>query len=312
MPLVRLNISGSTLAARGAARKRLARAVDALPDGAPVIVLIHGYKFSPRLDEHDPHTHILSLDPRSCWKAVSWPRQLGLGAGRGPEPLCVALGWEARGSLWQAYTSAAAAGAGLAELINLVRIRRPGRPVHVLAHSLGARVALTALPHLRPGAMGRVVLLAAAEMRSRAASLLDTPAGRALEVLNVTSRENDLFDYMLEWLVAPHRWGDRALGQGLGQASAPTPRWLDLPIDHDGTRGALAALGLPIPPADRRICHWSVYLRPGVFDIYRAVLADGMPFDRLRAVLPAKPAPRWSRLVQPPALPLPFPRGETS
>jgi pimeloyl-ACP methyl ester carboxylesterase len=309
MPLCQVNIVRGTLDRPGETTERLRAALTGLAPGAPVIVLIHGYKFTPRRAAHNPHTHILSLEPRPCWKAVSWPRRLGLGAAGGPEPLCIALGWEARGTLWQAYGRAAEAGAGLAELIAAVRAARPGAEVQVLAHSLGARVALAALPHLEPGAMGRAVLLAAAETRGRAACWLAGPAGRAVEIVNVTSRENAVFDGLLEWLVAPHRWGERALGRGLGGRD---PRWVDLAIDDDRVRAALAALGYAIPAPDRRVCHWSVYLRSGLFDVYRAVLSGALPLDRLRAALPV-PAMDGPDRPGPFALPpLPLPRGETS
>ena len=309
MPLCQVNIAGDRLAAPEAAREVLAAALRGQPPEAPVVVLLHGYKFSPSVAAHDPHTHILSLDPRPCRRAVSWPRRLGLGQPGGPEPLCLAVGWEARGTLWQAYGRAAAAGAGLAELVGLVRALRPGTSVQALAHSLGARVVLSALPHLEPGTMGRAVLLAAAEMRNRAARALDTPAGRALEVLNVASRENELYDALLEWMIAPHVWGDRALGRGFGRRAGP--RRLDLRIDDAGHRAALAGLGFAIPGADRRFCHWSVYLRPGLFELYRAILAGAVRLEGLAGALPP-PATERSRLLQRPGAPLPLPRERAS
>jgi hypothetical protein len=316
MPLLKVNIDGQRIADGAATEAALDAALDAAPGGlgpdTPVIVLIHGYKHSPFCPARDPHTHILSLAPRACRKAVSWPGLLGLGdGGDGPEPLCIALGWNARGTLWQAYARAAQAGSALADLSAWVRARRPGTPLHVLAHSLGARVALSALPHMAPGAMGRAVLLAAAEMHRPAAAFLGSPAGRMTEVLNVTSRENAVFDRMLEWLVAPHVLGDRALGAAHVRARArlghPAARWLDMAIDDSATRAALAALGIAVGPPDRRVCHWSVYLRPGLFDLYRPLLTGALPFARLRALLPtpavaeARPGPA----LAPGVLPIP-------
>jgi hypothetical protein len=324
MPLCPVNVAGPGLADPDTARADLSRALRTADRAAPVIVLIHGYKHSPYIPAHDPHGHILSLAPRKCWKAVSWPRLLGLGAGgglvdrsavgrggTGPEPVCIALGWEGRGTIWQAYRRASAAGEALAAIVRQIRAERPGADVSVLAHSLGARVALSALPRLDPGSLGRAVLLAGAEMQSRAGSALDTPAGRALEVLNVSSGENALFDRALGWLVAPHLPGDRALGAGLGPA-AGAPRRVDLRIDDEAHRAALADLGHAIPAADRRVCHWSVYLRPGLFDLYRAVLTGTLPLARLAAALPALEPPRPAEPMPWPADPLPLPRGEAS
>ena len=310
MPLCQVNLVGEGLATPKATRAALAAALSALPARAPVIVLIHGYKFSPWVTAHDPHNHILSMDPRPHWKAVSWPRRLGLGDTGGPEPLCIAVGWEARGTLWQAYDRAAETGRGLAALVDLIRTLRPGTVVQVLAHSLGVRVALAALPHLEAGSMGRAILLAGAEMRSRAARALECPAGQAAEFLNVSSRENDLFDSMLEWMVAPDAWGERALGRGFG-SDAPA-FWRDLRIDDPAHLAALAGMGFRVPAADRRFCHWSVYLRRGLFDVYRAVLSDGLPLDRLVFQQPVPTVLGRTGLLQRLAPPLPFPPREAS
>jgi hypothetical protein len=313
MPLVPVNLDRDALADPQGTARALAAALERLAAGAPVIALIHGYKFSPRTAFSDPHSHILGLEPRSSWKAVSWPRRLGVGKGDGPgdgpgettaEPLCLALGWEARGTLWQAYAEAERAGRGLARLVELLQRLRPGLSVDVLAHSFGGRVALSALPHLEAGALGRAVLLAPAELRSRALAARDTPAGRRLEVLQVGSAENLPYDRALAWLIAPHRPAERALGLGLG-LGRPDPRWTHLRIDEPGVRAALDGLGYPVPAPDRRICHWSVYLRAGLFPLYRAVLDGSLPLARLAAALPPAPCPATPRPLRLPSLPLP-------
>ena len=74
------------------------------------------------------------------------------------------------------YDRAQEFGEHLAALVRSVQRLAPGRPVDLLAHSLGARVALAALPHLAE-APGRVILLGAAEFDGRAREGLD---GRAL------------------------------------------------------------------------------------------------------------------------------------
>lgn len=299
MPLCQANIRNGALDDAVTCAARLRRVLDVTGRDAPVIVLIHGYKFSPFVPARNPHTHILSLDPRPCRTAVSWPRRLGLGQNGAKEPVLIALGWEARGTLWQAYGRAAEAGRGVAALVDLVSEIRGGGAIQVMAHSFGGRVALSALPHLPPGAVDRMILLSAAEMRSRAEAALACPAGRALDVLNVRSRENAVFDRMLEWLVAPCSLGDRAVSAGLAQG---TPRWIDLTVDDVATRDALAALGYPIPPPDRRVCHWSVYLRAGLFELYRAVLSQNLSFAALRNCLPHTPqaTPVCPQLIAPP------------
>ncbi|ALG90758.1 MULTISPECIES: alpha/beta hydrolase [Actibacterium] len=308
MPIVQINaFSDRPAPAKGGTLEdHLRQALAPLPDRAPIIILIHGFKFSPFRAERNPHRHILSLSPEiGDRKALSWPRHLGFAAGRPEDGLCIAFGWEATGHIWRAYDEARRAGRALAHLTDALTRIRPGAKINVMAHSLGARVVLSALPDMAPRALHRAVLMTPAELTSRSCSGLQSPAGRGAEFLNITSRENDLFDFLFEGLLAPHRPGERSLGQG---SAAPGGNWLDLQIDHSETLDGLRKLGHRIAPATRRVCHWSPYLRPGMFGLYRAFLRDDLPLEALRSCLPAGPSPRWSRLLAPPrvSLPLPF------
>lgn len=270
----------------------LAERLATLPAHVPVVAMIHGYRFAPGLAGHCPHGHILSMNPPTGdRKATSWPRHLGL---TGDNGLAIGLGWEARGSVQGAYRRAAAAGHALADLAALVRATDPTRQIDVIGHSLGARVALQALPHAQPGDFRRLLLLAAAETRRPARAAMNSPAGRCAEVVNVTTRENDLFDFALEWLVGLGL--DTALGQGTGRH---LPNWLDLQIDQPATLNVLAHFGHALPPPPARICHWSPYMRPGIFALYRALMDGSLPLPALRTALPARRDRRWSRLVLP-------------
>lgn len=283
MPLVRINAEGD----RVVPVDDLVSALDHTPAGAPVIVMIHGFKYLPGHAFRCPHRHILSLAPLAGPRAISWPRHLGFGKGDPEEGLCISFGWNARGTIWQAHAEAGRAGRALADLVATIQTVG-GAPVHILGHSLGARVALTAISRLPRDAVGRAVLLAAAETRESAARALAAPAGRTVEVVNVVSRENTVFDLLFRAAVHPHRPAARVLGAGLGRTD---PRWLDLGIDNAGTRAHLATLGFRVPPPARAVCHWSAYLRPGLFPLYRALLRDALPLSSLRQADPA-PAPR--------------------
>jgi len=159
---------------------------------------------------------------------------------------------------------------------------------------MGARVILQALPHLDRGDLSRLVLLAGAEYRSVAEAMLDTPAGRAAATINVTSRENDLFDFLFERLVPAPRRGDAALGAGL----TPGEGRLTLPIDNPGLLDWLARRGIAVDPPQTVVCHWSAYRRAGVFGLYDTLLRrpETLPLATLAAALPMAGAPRWSRL----------------
>lgn len=270
------------------------RAAD-LPAGRPIVVMIHGYRFSPDRAHASPHRHILSLTPDpDSRRAASWPGALGF-TRDGDEGLAVALGWNACGALRAVDGRAAETGARLAALIDALALTA-GRPVALIGHSLGARVALAALRRASPGAVGRVVLLAAADLRPRAEVAIASPAGMLAEVINVTSRENDPYDLALELILSAGR--HRALGFGLDR---PRPNWIDLQIDAPETLGFLGRLGFSIEGGASRACHWSPYLRAGLFEVWRAALCtpQALPLSLLAMARPERPARRWSRLLAP-------------
>lgn len=295
MALLALNVTETGILPRdgGTLTDALAKSLLSLPVDAPVVILIHGYRFSWVTAATDPHTHILAEVPtQACWKALSWPTSLGL-AGPNPQPgLAIALGWQARGSIWRAYRAAADAGKQLAGLITALR-RVHGGPITAMTHSLGARVALSALHDLEGGTLDRIVMLAAAEFQTVSECAMQTPAGRCVEVVNVTSRENDFFDFLLERALggAPRS----TLGQGL---PVTRDRWLDIALDDPPTLNALRSLGYPVGSAERRICHWSLYLRRGAFGIYRDLLTrpDDLQLSLFRECLIQRISPRWSRV----------------
>lgn len=276
----------------------LAPALAALPPGAPVTIMLHGYRYSPRHGRGDPHAEIFSPAPRfGNARIVSWPKRLGYS--RGINGLAIGFGWHASGSIWQAHAEAGRAGVALARLVAQARSLGAG-PVGIVAHSLGARVALQAMQHLSPGDLGRVILLSAAEFRERAEAALATPCGRAAEILNVTSRENDLFDFLFERLIGgPMRTLGPAIGEGLS-----APNVVTLQIDGGHHREGLRTLGFPTAPSTRMVCHWSGYLRPGLFPLYRAFLhrPEELTLHALRSALPVGTTPRWSRLLARPLL----------
>ncbi|WP_299850031.1 alpha/beta hydrolase [uncultured Roseovarius sp.] len=264
--------------------------------------MVHGYKYAPYHPSACPHEKILGMQNRKdCRTSLSWPRGLGFGSGVSHEGMGIAFGWPARGTIWQAYRNAEMAAKSLAQLIAMIHKLAPNREIHAFAHSLGARVVLSALPHVPTSSLNRVILLSGAEFGSNAEKALDCPAGQTAEIINITSRENDLFDFMLEKLVSsPHR-NDRSLSQNL-----PTRgNTLTLQMDNPETLGTLRRCGFKIAPPVRRICHWSSYMRPGVFHLYRALLrrSDLVDLTHLKQVMPPKAQPRWSRII-----PYPLPK----
>lgn len=279
MPVIAVNACEDHRATAG----RWEPLIAALPAGAPVTVMVHGYRYAPGNGRDDPHSSLFRY----------WARRLCFTDAR--PGLAIGFGWNGAGALRAAGRRAVEAGPALSSLV--AGLRAAGAPrVNLIGHSLGARVALAALPGLAAGDVGRVALLSGAAFRAEAEAMLATPAGREAEVLNVTSRENDLFDLAFEMIV---RGEGPALGTGLDGA-------VTLQIDHAGHREGLRRLGFPVAPPRRLVCHWSAYTRPGLFPLYRAFLHRpvDLPFFRLRTALAPDPAPRWSRLF-----PRPLPSG---
>ncbi|MFW2542026.1 hypothetical protein ACN2XU_05245 [Primorskyibacter sp. 2E107] len=292
MPLLRISASETGPALHGATAPLLPTLRHALAaDPGPITIMIHGYKYLPGDPVYCPFIGILAGKPRQPGgRVLSWPRHLGLRGQRG-EGLGICFGWAARGTIRQAWHAAESAGGDLAVLLNRLRALTPARPIHIVGHSLGVRVALSALRSSPPGTVRTLIALAAADFENHAEQAL-AAAGPALRLLNVTSRENDLFDFLLERSVpAP---GPKARMLGFG--ALRHPGLVTVQLDDVQTLAALRRLGFPVAPPLRRVCHWSPYLRPGVFPLYRALLHDRLDWTQLRHGLPTQPAPRWSGL----------------
>lgn len=290
MPVLRINATENGLQVHDSNKSLCDALTDQARDASPIVIMVHGYKYAPHDAVHCPHTKIFRNGPGG------WPARLGFSGERTDEGLCVAFGWHARGPLRQMYRRAQMLGEELAILIKHLRRSAPDRPVNVIAHSLGSEIALSALAHLEAHSIDRILLLTGASFSSTAREMLATQSGATSEVFNVTSRENDLFDLAFEHMIAPPRMQDRAIGQGID-----APNVLNLQLDCDRTLDAFEGLGFPVARPNRRICHWSAYTRPGVMALYEQLFRnrETLTQNRLAALLPDVPAPRWSRFLAP-------------
>lgn len=294
----------------------LAAAIRGVPHGAPVTALIHGYRYTWRLAPAPacacPHERLYRTDPiapcaRRRPHRAAWPERLGFSSGDPSDGLCIAFGWEARperlslSSFAAIYDGAAAAGRALARVAGALARLRPDLELDVMAHSLGARVALGAM-RVRPElSYGRIIFLGAAEyagIARQTLECLDRGGGRA-SFYHVIGRANDLFDALFS-LAAPRppQRGDRVLGvAGLGRDD---PDWIDMQLDHPQMAAWLARRGHALSRAGARVSHWHFYADPGAMDFYRAILRERplhAPAVLRRAGLPPCIEPRWSRLA---------------
>ncbi|MFN3936503.1 MAG: alpha/beta hydrolase [Gemmobacter sp.] len=273
-------------------------AVRALEPGAAVAVMIHGFRYMPGQPGHCPHESLFAPSPG--FGRAAWPAALGLDGRSG---LGVGFGWPARGHLGAAYRTAGRAGKALARLVTALREAGPNRRITLLGHSLGARVALSALPHLPAGAVDTLVLLTGAEFATAAAAAVASPAGRCVEVVNVVTRENLLFD--TGFSLALSGGLRRTIGGGLDRAG---PGWIDLPLHRPEVLDRLAALGYPVAGPDAKVSHWSAYTRAGALALWSGIISGRLPPSALRGVLPSRPRPGrrppLPRLPRLPALPI--------
>lgn len=273
-------------------REVMEDALSRLPEDRPLVIMVHGYKFCPDITGRDPHRHILALKPQSDdRRAVSWPAHLGFR--REDAGLAIAFGWDSRGTIWAAARASLDAAAALAGLIHHVRQHRRA-PVHIICHSMGARVALLAVRALPIGSVHTVILMAGAAFQDEAQAALSAPAGRTARFLNVSSGENLLFDLLLAAGLRGFLPGSRPIGRGLSHGH---PNWVDLQIDRPETRVALARLGYRIARPVRHVCHWSSYLRPGMFPLYRAVFAGRLDITALVVRPRLRRSRLWHRLL---------------
>lgn len=300
-----LELSGAS----GCWRAATAHALRVLPSKTPICILIHGYRFTWRGGRAclDPQERLYGTD-RTFTQAVkperaNWAGWLGFDDRSAADGLCIAFGWEARSTasgdgfrtFGRIYRDAAKTGAALARLVRFITEQHSDAEIDIVAHSLGARVALQAMHHEPDLAFGRFILLGAAEFVETAHNALEKSCSPT--VYHIMSRANDPFDGLFyHFAPAPEHPGDRSLGySGLGHRH---PRWIDIQLDLPEMRGWLAARGHRLR-RDEMVSHWHFYTDPGAMSFYRAILRQRPPYaigDLLGDGLPDRIEPRWSRL----------------
>jgi len=253
-----------------------------LPPAVPIVVLIHG--FTPPSTRRALSAHQTIFAPCSRHTAPhlrSWPEALGFSPDTVTDGLCIGFSWPselpgdppraglaARGGFARVYDRAGEAGFALADLIDQVHDHDPARQIDLVGHSLGARVALAAL-RKTSGKPGQILLLGGAEYLSVARAGLVVSAARAAQVYNITSRENRLYDLLLQRFGPPEHRPSPPLGQGMEDA---VPGWIDIPLEHPGVRAACARRGILLSRPRWRISHRHFYLRPELFALYSNLL----------------------------------------
>ncbi|MEM9795589.1 MAG: hypothetical protein AAF919_03810 [Pseudomonadota bacterium] len=273
MALLRINASGGrpVTAENGNPNAALDAYLARLPHRAPLVIFTHGLRHSPFGNGIDPHVGLLSAVTSydRHWKARSLVRGLHMGAHQRLAGHAIAFGWDGAGLIWAALDRACLAGLALARLMMAIRQARPDLRLGVLTHSLGARVVLEAMIRAPAPVFDRVLLLTPADHRARARQALSAPGGRSTSVLAVQTREN--------WLCAVG-FAAASFGRPTLAFGPDCPGWLDVVPERLARH-----MGRRIGPARSLACHWSCYLRPGLWPIYRDWLTGGLSLSTLRA-----------------------------
>lgn len=264
--------------------RRLTRAAAAGAETDPIVLLIHGFRYSPLRGPSNPHHSLYAAAPgnrKRPRRQLSWPAALGFRDQPADPGLCLPIGWDARGTFAEAFVQAEAVGRHLAQLIVRLHARYPSRPIKLMGHSLGGRVALAALGALPAPMVRQLILLAPADFDSHAEAVLTRPAAQSAEILQISPPENWLFDRLLEQALRKHA----PAGTALGRRPPEAENWIALSLSNEAELANLAALGHAIGPRCAPVCHWGAYLREGVMDLYSALLTDRGP-RALRELLP--------------------------
>jgi hypothetical protein len=216
-----------------AARAMMA-ALARVPRRAPVVALVHGFRFSPDIRRHDPHgTLYAAQDP------AGWPAALGFTADGAQDGLCIGFGWDARG------------GAGRAgpELQRAPPRRAPQEAgPHGEGMGLHAGGLHGALPGARPGALhGALHEAQAAFARAKAAPGAAAGSVAAAAAAGLRAAALRLVpDLGFAQVYARAAEAGRSLGALIGAIHDARP---DLTVDilaHSlGARAALHALSAP-------------------------------------------------------------------
>ncbi len=254
---------------------RLKKTTASLPDGAPIVVMVHGFLF-------DPH-HVITPQPENCDNAhgrlyhfkpvdedsairhhtASWPLGLGIKDDDGQSGLAIAFGWHSKPGLAQsllerfqnfyarAYDYGNESAWVLANVLNRLASSKAleGRPIDILCHSLGTHVVTRAIamstkfPRLRKfiPRLGRVIQLGGAEYVVEAQLMYR----RVLELgmsddagptfYNIGCRENDVLDKLGENF-GPRTFGNTNVIGHNGLDAGIAQRWIDLQIDSGPLR----------------------------------------------------------------------------
>ena len=140
-----------------------------------------------------------------------------------------AAGLRAFPDLSAPYEKAGYEAEGLSSLINGLRKVSPDSPVDVVAHRLGARVALMAVRKARSLKWRNLLLSNAFEYSARTLAALDCPMGAHLTCYNIISQNRNIAPFIFDRFGPKPGPADRAICFGYRFAHS---NWTDVPENN--------------------------------------------------------------------------------
>jgi pimeloyl-ACP methyl ester carboxylesterase len=243
------------------------------------IIGVHGFNFDPASDARDPFRLFHMWGEMLQTPVVGFPWYSSvptLGGILGAWTRCYRTRYS------YAYHALARDAAG--RLANVIADAK--RPVSIICHSLGSRVALRTLCKVAPGKVDRILILDGAELQTAAGGALKVVCERGEivpKILNVCSRHDRVLRHLGSW--ASGKAG-RCIGYaGLGSSA---PGWTDLFLDDASTqKWALDRHEWALESANPLDLagHWESYTLRGNWPLYRRFLtAAEDPFEGLPVV----------------------------
>ncbi len=171
-------------------------------------------RVSIQLPAHHRHTPF-ALKPKDKKTLVIDFRWLGYAAGLQALP-----------DMKAPYDKAGLESDGLAYLISNLRQISPDSPVDVVAHRLGARVALMAVHKTRSKMWRRLLLSNAFEFSALALLSLDCPMGAHLQCYNIVTKSRNLTSFIFDRFGPKLGPADRAICYGYQFAHS---NWSEIP-----------------------------------------------------------------------------------
>ena len=262
-----------------------------LPRADKIIVMVNGFDFDPTEESEDNPHQTLFRD---------WSGRLSDDGGdEGWQ--CFGFGWYSAelepqswlGGLirghWNPYRwgweLSEKAGGILAQAIDSRVQDNPEGEVCIIAHSMGARVALCALGQLECGRVSRALLLNGSEYSQTAKRVA---CYTACTVLNVVVESDDVLDKPGS-VFAPEAFIDAVVGQkGLCE---PPENWLDFRLDDEDVRSRAAKAeyeDLQGDNPERIADHWYSYTHEPNWDLFKDFIFGERHLADLRPIAEAE------------------------